>query len=267
MKHGVSFKKNSSSKRGSDPFEPKVDIPVPTSPAPHQEVPGKTISTPREKITKEEKFKQNLLRKRRTYTKYFEANLSTIDEKLTKIAMIRGVRRSSAVLEWKLKFTSQSEKMRMIGHKPSLPARLDKALQQLQDANRVATAVGSEMKKKSKKHLARHTKKQETKWKRLAIIKEEINKERRQAAALMNPGPVPELIPGQVYGHESYYTIGSEAYYAQVCGSHHCQNDSCIKHWTSMGFERVSSGSAWTKKPPPASAQRRGKKGGKGKKK
>jgi hypothetical protein len=41
---------------------------------------------------KNDKFKKNLLSKRRTYTKYFERSLSTIDDKLRKIALARDIK-------------------------------------------------------------------------------------------------------------------------------------------------------------------------------
>jgi hypothetical protein len=123
---------------------------------------------------KNDKFKRNLLSKRRTYTKYFERSLSTIDDKLRKIVLARDIkarlwdeqverreRVSSAYCgvycseEHKhVRISARAKKLRALGPLPEVNPREKERLDKLT--------------KKSKKYILRTVEKDR---KRLTIIK------------------------------------------------------------------------------------------------
>lgn len=188
---------------------------------------------------KNDKFKRNLLSKRRTYQKYFERGLSTIDDKLRKIALARGIK--ERVRDEAVEYAANGVSIRKYLMKPFRP-------------NPDEQKSGHELTRKSKKYMfrlgAKLSKVVAGTQQRLAI--RNLNaKERRHVLHL-------EFLQGFARRQVQFGHLPS------VCPLHECNRPECVAHWLSQGYERVGDPPTWTRKAP---LKRSNAMRGKGKKK
>jgi len=124
---------------------------------------------------KNDKFKQKLLKKRRTYQRYFERNLSTIDDKIRKIALARGIKEHSIVELNATRLIRYSKSWMSSDILHELKTDQKETRLEINDA---VLRAKNELKKKSKKYILRVARK----WDAKTIDDQKRkNKERRQA--------------------------------------------------------------------------------------
>lgn len=125
---------------------------------------------------KNDKLKIKLLKKRSTYQKYFERNLSTIDDKIRKIALARGIKEQSVYAQRATRLIRYSK---VWGSKDIL-TELKRDQRDSGEVIHTLLREGDELKKESKKYIARVARKWDAK-----TIDDKIRKKKERRLALL----------------------------------------------------------------------------------
>jgi hypothetical protein len=230
---------------------------------------------------KNDKFKSKLLKKRRTYLKYFERNLSTIDDKIRKIALARGIKEQSVYAQNATRLIRYSK----VWRSKDILTGLEQDQRDSAGVIRTLLGEGDKLKRKSKEYVARVARKwdaktvddqrRKNKERRLALLaREDVEASRKSDALIagwMSEGRsytdlVDSYGPGRLQGDLYYATTWSRIYDAYHPSKP--REEICFRcrpsHWISQGHKSVPGSSQASVSR--SNAQRgRGKGKGKGK--
>lgn len=229
---------------------------------------------------KNDKLKKELLKKRRTYLKYFERNLSTIDDKIRKIALARGIKEQSVAEQSATRLIRYSKGWKSKGILTEL--RQDQRRTRL-DISGALLRAENELKKKSKKYVLRVARKwdaktiddqkRKNKERRLALLAREDMEASRRSDALIagwkSEGRsyrdlVDSYGPGSLPGDLYYATTWTRVYDAYHSAGP--REEICFRcrpsHWISQEHTSVPGSSKASVSR--SNAQRGRGKGGKG---
>jgi len=188
---------------------------------------------------KNDKFKSNLIKKRKTYHRYFERNLSTIDDKLRKIVLARDIKCAASAA--RAAVVDSVEGVFRPGLRPwKLHPKVEEAAAAAKLAEQRCDESLNKLTKKSKKYVERCAStfvlRREVTQKRLAT--KNLNaKERRRLAHI--DAQEAWAMRNRSFGH-----------LPSVCSlpPRLCRRKECIDHWLSVGY--VERDGEWVKTQP-----------------